>query len=123
MVRRDPTSFSVCCWDIFGAMNNKELVLKAAGELFGDKDPSAVDRWVAADYRQHSSLAADGPEALRGLVASLPSGFRYELARVIADGDLVALHGVYHGFAPEPLVAFDLFRVADGKLAEHWDAL
>lgn len=104
-------------------MNNKELVLKATGELFGDKDPSAVDRWVAADYRQHSSLAADGPEALRGLVASLPAGFRYEPARVIADGDLVALHGVYHGFGPEPLVAFDLFRVADGKLAEHWDAL
>ncbi|NKE62521.1 hypothetical protein FXN61_39645 [Lentzea sp. PSKA42] len=104
-------------------MDNKELVLKAAGELFGDKDPSAVDRWVAPDYRQHSSLIADGPEALRGLVANLPEGFRYELARVIADGDLVALHGVYHGFGPQPLVAFDLFRVTDGKLAEHWDAL
>jgi predicted SnoaL-like aldol condensation-catalyzing enzyme len=104
-------------------MNNKELVLKATGELFGDRDPSAVDRWVAPDYRQHSSLAADGPEALRGLVANLPEGFRYEPARVIADGDLVALHGVYHGFGPEPLVAFDLFRVADGKLAEHWDGL
>jgi predicted SnoaL-like aldol condensation-catalyzing enzyme len=104
-------------------MENKELVLKATGELFGDKDPSAVDRWVAAGYRQHSSLIADGPEALRGLVANLPEGFRYELARVIADGDLVALHGVYHGFGPEPLVAFDLFRVRDGKLAEHWDAL
>ncbi|MFI6094402.1 nuclear transport factor 2 family protein [Lentzea sp. NPDC051213] len=104
-------------------MNNKEIVLKAAGELFGDKDPSAVDRWVAPDYRQHSSLIADGPEALRGLVASLPEGFRYELARVVEDGDLVALHGVYHGFGPEPLVAFDLFRVENGKLAEHWDAL
>ncbi|SEC71877.1 Predicted SnoaL-like aldol condensation-catalyzing enzyme [Streptomyces sp. 3213] len=105
-------------------MSNKEIVLKAAGELFGDKDPSAVDRWVAADYRQHSSLAADGPEALRQLVAGLPDGFRYEGARVIADGDLVALHGTYHGFGPEPLVAFDLFRVdADGRLAEHWDAL
>ncbi|GLY53137.1 nuclear transport factor 2 family protein [Lentzea sp. NBRC 102530] len=104
-------------------MDNKEIVLKAAGELFGDKDPSAVDRWVAPDYRQHSSLAADGPEALRGLVAGLPEDFRYEPARVIADGDLVALHGVYHGFGPEPLVAFDLFRVRDGKLAEHWDAL
>ncbi|MFS8102438.1 nuclear transport factor 2 family protein [Lentzea alba] len=104
-------------------MDNKELVLKAAGELFGDKDPSAVDRWVAPDYRQHSALIGDGPEALRGLVANLPEGFHYELARVIADGDLVALHGIYRGFGPEPLVAFDLFRVADGKLAEHWDAL
>ncbi|WP_308430584.1 nuclear transport factor 2 family protein [Streptomyces aurantiogriseus] len=87
-------------------------------------DPSAVDRWVAADYRQHSSLAADGPEALRQLVAGLPEGFRYEGARAIADRDLVALHGTYHGFGLQPLVAFDLFRVdADGKLAEHWDAL
>lgn len=43
---------------------------------------------------------------------------------MIADGDLVALHGTYHGFGPDPLVAFDIFRVdADGRLAEHWDAL
>jgi predicted SnoaL-like aldol condensation-catalyzing enzyme len=104
-------------------MGNKELVLKAAGELFGDKDPSAVDRWVADNYRQHSSLAADGPDALRGLVATLPEGFRYEGARVIADGDLVGLHGTYFGFGPVPLVAFDLFRVADGKIVEHWDVI
>jgi predicted SnoaL-like aldol condensation-catalyzing enzyme len=105
-------------------MGAKETVLAAAAELFGDKDATAVDRWVAADYRQHSALAPDGPEGLRGLVATLPDGFRYEGARVIADGDLVALHGTYHGFGPDPLVAFDLFRVdADGRLAEHWDAL
>lgn len=104
--------------------NAKNTVLSAAGELFGQRDPNAVERWVAADYRQHSALAADGPEALRQLVAGLPEGFRYEGVRVIADGDLVALHGTYHGFGPDPLVAFDIFRVdADGKLAEHWDAL
>ncbi|MFI1990931.1 nuclear transport factor 2 family protein [Actinoplanes sp. NPDC020271] len=104
-------------------MTAKETVLSAAGQLFGDKDPSAVDRWVAPTYKQHSSLAPDGPEGLRGLVASLPDGFSYDLHRVIADGDLVALHGTYHGFGPDPLVAFDIFRVEDGKLAEHWDAL
>ncbi|HKN52719.1 MAG TPA: nuclear transport factor 2 family protein [Amycolatopsis sp.] len=104
-------------------MDNKNLVLKAAGELFGEKDPTAVDRWVASDYRQHSSLIADGPEALRNLIAGLSPEFWYEPGRVIVDGDLVALHGTYHGFGPEPLVAFDLFRVENGKLAEHWDAL
>lgn len=104
-------------------MSDKELVLRALGDLFGSKDPAAVDRWVSPGYRQHSSLAADGPDALRALISSLPADFRYEGARVIADGDLVALHGVYHGFGPEPLVAFDLFRIEDGKLAEHWDAL
>ena len=104
-------------------MGNRELVLQAVTELFGDRDPSAVDRWVAPTYRQHSALAADGPDALRQLVVGLPDNFRYEQVRVLADGDLVALHGVYHGFGPEALVAFDIFRVEDGKLAEHWDAL
>jgi predicted SnoaL-like aldol condensation-catalyzing enzyme len=103
--------------------NAKDTVLGAAKELFADKDPSAVDRWVAPDYKQHSALAPDGPEGLRGLVANLPAGFGYEGARVIADGDLVALHGIYHGFGPDPLVAFDLFRIENGRLAEHWDAL
>lgn len=104
-------------------MDNRELVVTATTELFANEDPMAVDRWVSANYRQHSSLAADGPDALRQLVANLPADFRYEPARVIADGDLVALHGIYYGFGPDPLVAFDIFRVAAGKLVEHWDAL
>jgi predicted SnoaL-like aldol condensation-catalyzing enzyme len=103
-------------------VDNKELVVTATTELFGNQDPTAVGRWVSPNYRQHSSLAADGPEALRALVTNLPAGFRYEPARVIADADLVVLHGTYHGFG-QPLVAFDIFRVASGRLAEHWDAL
>jgi len=63
------------------------------------------------------------PNLSVNFVANLPADFGYELVRVIADGDLVALHGTYHGFGPEPLVAFDIFRVADGKLAEHWDVM
>lgn len=102
----------------------KNIVVTATTELFGKKDPSAVDRWVAKDYTQHSSLGADGPEALRQMVAGLGPDFRYDRARVIADRNLVVLHGTYYGFGPDPVVAFDIFRVdADGKLAEHWDAL
>ncbi|GAA0461326.1 polyketide cyclase [Paractinoplanes deccanensis] len=104
-------------------MNAKDTVLAAVGQLFGDKDPSAADRWAAPTYKQHSSLAPDGPAGLRGLVQQLPPTFKYELHRVLTDGDEVALHGTYHGFGPVPLVAFDIFRVADGKLVEHWDAL
>ena len=103
--------------------NTKETVLAAAKELFADKDVAAVDRRVAPDYKQHSSLAPDGIEGIRGLIANLPGDFRYEGARAIADGDFVALHGTYHGFGPDPVIGFDLFRVEDGKLAEHWDGL
>jgi predicted SnoaL-like aldol condensation-catalyzing enzyme len=104
-------------------MSNADVVLTAGKQLFTDRDPSAIDRWWAPDYRQHSALAPDGPEALRGLVSQLPTDFRYENVRVLADGDFVALHGTYYGFGPDPMVAFDVFRVKNGKLAEHWDLL
>lgn len=101
----------------------RDLVITAATAVFADKDLTAVDRYFSPDYRQHSQLAADGPEGLRALAANLPDGFSYELVRAFADGDLVVTHGVYRGFGPVPLVAFDLWRVADGLIVEHWDAL
>ncbi|MEU6371607.1 nuclear transport factor 2 family protein [Streptomyces sp. NPDC046909] len=102
----------------------KATALKAWGELIGDKDPSAVDRWVSPDYIQHSPTAGPGREPLRQLIAGIPDGFHHETHRVLADGDLVALHGTYHGAGPTPLVAFDVFRYdTDGQAAEHWDAL
>ncbi|MPY56212.1 nuclear transport factor 2 family protein [Streptomyces spongiae] len=102
----------------------KSTVLKAVTELLRDKDPSAVDRWVAVNYKQHSPTAADGREPLRQLVAGLPADFRHEVHRVIADGNLAVVHGTYHGVGPVPLVAFDVFRFdTDGQATEHWDAL
>lgn len=104
-------------------MSTADLVVTATTRLFGNRDLSAIDEFFGPSYIQHSTVAADGVEGLRALVENLPEGFRYEPARVISDGDLVALHGTYHGFGPDPLVAFDIFRVADGRIVEHWDAL
>lgn len=103
-------------------ITTKDLVLTAVSSVFGDRDLTAIDRNFGP-YVQHSSMAADGIEGLRHLATSLPEGFRYDVKRVLTDGDLVALHGVYHGFGPDPLVAFDIFRVQDGRIVEHWDAL
>jgi predicted SnoaL-like aldol condensation-catalyzing enzyme len=103
--------------------NVRDLVVSATTAVFNDKDASAVDRYFAADYKQHSQLVGDGREAFRGLAADLPADFRYEPVRVLADGDLVVAHGIYHGFGATPLVAFDIFRVAGDQIVEHWDAL
>lgn len=105
------------------AKDSETIVITALEEMFNDRDPAAVDRWVSPDYRQHRPSVPDGPDTLRAFVLGLPAGFRYERARVLAEGDLVAVHGVYHGWGPEPLVVFDIFRVTDGRLSEHWDAL
>ena len=91
--------------------NMRDLVVAATTAVFNDKDASAVDRYFAADYKQHSQLVGDGRGAFRGLAANLPADFRYESVRVLADGDLAVAHGIYYGFGPTPLVAFDIFRV------------
>ena len=47
----------------------------------------------------------------------------YEPGLIIAEGDLVAIHGRIRGWAEEPQVVVDIFRVEGGKLAQHWDVL
>jgi len=47
-----------------------------------------------------------------------------DIRRVIADGDIVAVHAHWTGLtSPNGDVGVDIFRVADGKLVEHWDVL
>lgn len=104
-------------------MSSKQIVLTAGTDLFGHRDPSALDRYWAPDFRQHSGLGPDGREGLRAVLQQLPEDFRIDNLRVLEDGDMVAVHCVYHGLGPVPLVAVDVFRVAGDRLAEHWDAL
>jgi predicted SnoaL-like aldol condensation-catalyzing enzyme len=104
-------------------MNPKDLVVTAVTSLYSTRDPAILDRYWSINYIQHSSLLPDGLAGARGLTKTLPPTFRYEMVRVFAEDDLVVTHGMYHGFGPQPLVAFDLWRVTDGKIAEHWDAL
>jgi hypothetical protein len=49
--------------------------------------------------------------------------FKYQPGVVVADGDYVMVHGRYVGWGPKPMVGVDIFRVANGKIAEHWDVL
>jgi predicted SnoaL-like aldol condensation-catalyzing enzyme len=102
---------------------NKALVLAGIRGTFIDRDPAVIDRLFAADYRQHNPQIPNGPAAIKALLGKLPADFNYEPGLVIAEGDYVSIHGRYIGWAPKPMIAVDIFRVADGKIAEHWDVL
>jgi len=103
-------------------LSAKDVVVTAMHEFFNEKDPAAVSRHFGP-FTQHAAQLADGLKGLRELANSLPSGSRYELLRVLGDGDLVVTHGVYHGIGRHPLVGFDLWRVEGETIVEHWDAL
>src|SRR5580700_12308235 len=97
----------------------KQLALRALTGAFIDRDPSVVERYFAPDYIQHNPAIPNGPKAIAGL----SKHFSYQPGMVVAEADLVMVHGRYVGFGPKPMIAVDIFRVANGKLAEHWDVL
>lgn len=102
---------------------NKALVLKAHNMLFSDKDIKALELYFSPDFIEHSPLVTDGIPGLKELVASCPD-MDYKVSRVIGDDNgLVALHGRFVGLDENPLVGFDIYRVENGKIVEHWDGL
>ena len=102
---------------------NKALVLEAMTSLFQRHDASAVERLYAPNYIQHNPGIPQGRDALQALVAELSQAVYYEPGLIVAEGDFVAIHGRIRGWADAPQVVVDVFRIEDGKLAEHWDVL
>jgi acetyl esterase/lipase/predicted SnoaL-like aldol condensation-catalyzing enzyme len=103
---------------------NKALVLEAFETLFNRRDYAAAEAFWSPDYIQHSAHIAPGRDGLFELVKSLPAELRYEHQLVVARYDHVILHGRFSNLGqPVNWVAADVVRIADGKLAEHWDVI
>ncbi len=103
---------------------NKALVIEAFDALFNRRDYSGAEAFWSPDYIQHSAHIAPGRSGLFDLVKTLPAELRYEHQLVVADGDHVILHGRFSGHGqPANWVVADIVRIADGKLAEHWDVI
>lgn len=104
---------------------SKALVLEALEATLLSGNVDAVPQYFAADYIQHNPNFANGIEAQMGVIGFLAGndGFSAEYVRVIADDDMVAVHARYEGFGPEATIGFDVFRVEDGMIVEHWDNL
>jgi len=103
---------------------NKALVLAAFDTLFNKRDYVAAERYWSSDYIQHSAHIPPGRDGLFNLIKSLPTTLKYEPGVMVADGDLVIVHGRFSGFgAPVNWIAADILRISDGILVEHWDVI
>ncbi len=106
---------------------NKALVLAFYDAAFSKLDADEAARYLAPGYIQHNPEVANGVAPLQDYVrwirANTPQS-RASIKRVLADGDLVMLHVHSQDKPGERGVAVvDIFRVANGKIAEHWDVI
>ena len=102
---------------------NKALVLEAFEAAFNKRDAGAFDRYWSPNYIQHSAHIAPGRDGLRDLVARLPPELKYEPGMIVAEVEIVMVHGRFSGFQPTAWIAADILRIVDGVLVEHWDVI
>jgi predicted SnoaL-like aldol condensation-catalyzing enzyme len=106
---------------------NHDLVMRLFAEVLNPLDSSAVDRFIAPDYIQHSQLAEPGREALKAFLdwakRENPQAV-HDVKRSFADGDHVIVHYHVRRRPDDPgMAVMDIFRIEDGLIAEHWDVL
>ena len=116
-----------------------ETVLRRlVDEGFSQGSLDVCDELVADHVEEHQSFGpdhADGPEGVKAVIRSLRSAysdFRLEIDDLVVDGDLVWARCTGSGtndgaFMGHPATGrrmrvdvFDVVRVRDGKIVEHW---
>lgn len=120
------------------AQQNKQILSKFGEEVFGKKELSNLANYMHENYIQHNPLV---PQGLTGFKQFFSDWFNavpdwsYNLTKIVAEGDSVWAYGTYAGthkgdwlgipatHKSYSMTAVDIFRIQDGKLAEHWDVL
>jgi len=110
---------------------SKSIVREFYTTVLINRDVDAAPRFLRPDYIQHNPNVPTGlngfMDTFRARFAQpLPADYKHELLNIVAENDLVVIYvrqtwtsqdGKHH-----QALGFDMFRVPDGKIAEHWDA-
>lgn len=96
-------------------------------DVLQGKNPEKLPEYFDGDaYIQHNTGIADGVSGLGAALEEMgKQGIQMiydDTHMVLADGNMVL--GVSEGsFGGAPTTYYDLFRIEDGKIAEHWDVM
>ena len=113
---------------------NKQVVLTYFQEGINNRNLDALDAIVAEDWIAHNPTEPNGLEGLKAVFGGFFEQFpeiHADTKRLLADGNLVVAHNHYtlteadrgNDFAPGSGATFDIFRLEDGVIVEHWDVL
>src|SRR5262245_18212249 len=110
---------------------NKKLVYDMWRVFLQGGDINAADKYLAPEYHQHNPNADTDLEGVKayfraaGRTATPPKDSIDGLVAITAERDLVTIARVREFKDKDgkayTKTTFDLFRVANGKIVEHWD--
>lgn len=105
---------------------NREFVRSFVSEVLIERQVEKLTDYLDMEFVQHNPGLADGIPALRAALETATNdglAIRYDqLHRVLAEGNFVlcvsegARENIHTSF-------YDLFRVKDGLIVEHWDTV
>lgn len=110
------------------AARNKAVVLAYLDTMIAKgRVEEAMDRYVAEGYIQHNPKMPTGKAAATKAFIALAAnmkGLTIEVKRVVAEGDMVAVHSKGSRFPGDRGVAvMDFYRLENGLIIEHWDVI
>ena len=117
---------------------NKALIRRLFDEVLNGGRLDLLDRLIGNDYVEHNPAPnqAAGAVGVRSKIETLRAAFpdlRFVLEELIGEGEVVAVRyhwqgthgGSFLGIAPTgrkiAVRGMDFYRLADGRLVEHWD--
>ncbi len=103
---------------------NKKLVTQFVKDVLLGENLSKIASYYDGDrYIQHNSDVADGLSSLgKALAEGIIKSKYVKLHAVFGEGNFVLAVGEAT-LDESTLASYDLFRVENGKIAEHWDVL
>ncbi|MFK7972385.1 MAG: nuclear transport factor 2 family protein [Bacteroidia bacterium] len=106
--------------DLDKTASNKALIRSFIVDVFQNGNHDAVENYVSSDkYIQHNPNVPNGIDAVKQFLAT--QDFQYDFVfKVVGQGDHVVSYSkaIYNG---TELAVFDIFRIENGKIVEHWD--
>lgn len=98
---------------------NKALVREFTKQVLQERGFDKLDQFVADDIVQHAAAIGAGRAGMAEWLGSNAAGAYEMLFQLIGQGDFVVTYGKRHADGKD-IAVFNAYRVADGKIAEHW---